>query len=91
MSLLHDLWRILNSACEESARLSSAAQDRPLRLTDRLALWGHLLVCASCRRFRRQLHLLRQLSPGIAEETRLTTAAKQRIHDALRKAQGRPE
>ncbi len=39
--------------------LLSQAQDQPLRLTDRLRLRAHLLICERCRLVSRQLDFLR--------------------------------
>lgn len=59
MSAWVRLKRILSLSCAEAAELSSRRMDEPLAWTDKLAWAGHLLVCGSCRRFRRQLALLR--------------------------------
>lgn len=49
-------------SCAESTRLMSEAQERPLTRGERLALRWHLLLCAGCRRFERQLDWLRRAS-----------------------------
>lgn len=46
--------------CKESTHLLSEALDRPLGLSDRIALKTHLLTCRGCRNFRKQMHFLRQ-------------------------------
>jgi hypothetical protein len=88
------LRKILTLRCEEASVLSSRELDEPLDLTDRLALWGHLLVCRSCQRFRRQLHLLRQalrrreasrLDAEVLAEG-LSVDARRRIAEVLRHA-----
>jgi hypothetical protein len=53
------LIQILTLKCEGTSVRLSREQDEPLGLTERLAVRGHLLVCRSCRRFRRQLQFLR--------------------------------
>ena len=45
--------------CKETSVLLSQAQDRPLGLGERLRLKLHLLVCAGCTNFSRQLKLIR--------------------------------
>jgi predicted anti-sigma-YlaC factor YlaD len=53
------VWRILNLPCCEATRLASESLDRDLGALDRLALRSHLLCCSACRRYRRQIGLLR--------------------------------
>src|SRR5207248_6283946 len=59
MSGSNGFLRILTLRCEAASELSSRALDEPLRGLERLALWGHLLACGSCRRFRSQIRLIR--------------------------------
>jgi hypothetical protein len=54
------LVQILTLRCQGASTLASRALDERLRPDERLAMWGHLLACKSCRRFRRQLRFLRQ-------------------------------
>ena len=84
---------ILTLRCAEASRLSSAALDRPLSRTERVALRGHLLCCASCRRFRRQAWALRDLareagrtmaSPLPQPSAALSNDARARIGERLR-------
>ena len=90
------LKRILTLSCAEAAELSSQRLDEPLSWTDKLAWAGHLLVCRSCRRFRRQLDALRTAAQRItatADETGETADAlspqgKNRIARAIRDAGG---
>lgn len=49
----------LFTTCKETSALLSQALDRPLRLSERLALRAHLAVCAGCRNFGRQLDFMR--------------------------------
>lgn len=86
------LRRILAMTCEEAAELSSRRLDEPLAWTDRLAWRGHLLVCGSCRHFRRQLALLRDAARRMAAvrqdaaEPGLSDDAKARITRSIRDA-----
>lgn len=49
-------------SCRESTRLMSEARERPLSLGERLALSMHLALCSGCRRFNRQIDILREAS-----------------------------
>jgi hypothetical protein len=75
--------------CKDASRLQSQSQDRTLRLAERLALRLHLLVCDNCRRFKRQLELIRQACQRIGEvedvraDQALTPEAKKRILEKL--------
>ena len=53
---------ILTLRCEAASELASRELDEPLSRLERLALRGHLLACASCRRFRDQIRLIRTAS-----------------------------
>ena len=53
--------RILALNCRDAAPLVSAAMDEPLSRADRWALRLHLVVCAPCRRYRRQLASIRSI------------------------------
>ncbi|HZW29674.1 MAG TPA: hypothetical protein VFF52_03150 [Isosphaeraceae bacterium] len=44
---------------ESASELASRELDESLGGLERIALWGHLLVCCSCRRFRVQIRLIR--------------------------------
>jgi hypothetical protein len=46
-------------SCREATRLLSEGQDRPLQFRERASLRLHLAMCASCRRFCRQLDVMR--------------------------------
>jgi predicted anti-sigma-YlaC factor YlaD len=55
MGRLDDAWRLLNLPCEGMTRLSSESLDRDLGRLERIALRSHLLYCAHCRRYDRQI------------------------------------
>ncbi len=59
MSRLKTLWCLLNLPCEGMSRLGSESLDRDLGRLERVALRTHLLSCSACRRFQRQIKLLR--------------------------------
>jgi len=76
--------------CKDASRLISERQDRPLGFRERLSLRMHLWMCVSCRRFERQLALMRQalrLPPrravDDAQGADLTPEARERIRKAL--------
>jgi hypothetical protein len=68
--------------CKENSRLVTRSWDRPLSVKDYLALRIHLLVCENCRRFVRQMHLIREWlrqddgSEGLSEQARTRIARK---------------
>jgi hypothetical protein len=59
MSRVKTLWCLLNLSCEGMSRLASESLERDLGRLERIALWSHVLYCAGCRRFQRQIKLLR--------------------------------
>ena len=46
-------------SCEEAARRASRAMDEPIGILDKLMLNTHLMMCAKCKTFARQLAFLR--------------------------------
>ena len=59
MSLSSRVFHRLFLSCRQASELMSHAQDEPLGAFARLRLAAHLAVCTYCRRFERQLALLR--------------------------------
>ena len=47
-------------SCREATALMSQEQDRRLGLGERVALRLHVLICAGCTNYRRQMHVLRE-------------------------------
>ncbi|MGZ8231102.1 MAG: zf-HC2 domain-containing protein [Burkholderiales bacterium] len=47
-------------SCREVSELLSQAQDRPLGVREKLALYVHLPLCNGCRNFKKQLAFIRQ-------------------------------
>jgi hypothetical protein len=81
--------------CREASRLASQAQDRPLKLKERIGLKLHLLICVGCQGFTRQLQQMRQAcqrvtnSEGMNVKTEvLSTTAKARILQEIMVRQG---
>jgi hypothetical protein len=59
MSRTIGLLQVLTLRCEDASVLASRELDESLGGLERVALWGHLLVCRSCGRFRGQIRLIR--------------------------------
>ena len=59
MNRLKSIQRILTLRCEEASELSSRELDEELPRLDRAALFCHLLLCRSCRRFCKQIRTIR--------------------------------
>jgi hypothetical protein len=87
-----DLFQILVLRCEGASELASRELDEPLGKLERMALYGHLLLCKSCRRFHRQLGLIRaaiqlrerRRAEILLDDVLLSTEARQRIARAIR-------
>lgn len=75
--------------CREATQLVSAARDRKLRVGERIGLGFHLLICALCRRYARQLEVIgRVLRAGGGrvlpqQGVQLDAAARERIRVRL--------
>jgi hypothetical protein len=90
------LLQILTLRCEDASALSSRELDEALPRLERLALRCHLMLCRSCRRYRRQIGLIRQvvrrrdqlLVEGAPNEHILSDEARNRIARAIREAGG---
>ncbi len=86
MSQFGNISKILSLHCDEASELSSRSLDEPLPWVDRLALFGHLLACRSCRLYRRQLETIRaSMKPHDDTPSHgLSQAAQNRIAQKLR-------
>ena len=76
--------------CKDASHLVSQRQDRSLSFRERLGLRFHLWMCGNCRRFERQIALMRRLlrqsdqrAEAEAEEQALSAEARERISQAL--------
>lgn len=81
--------------CKDASRLVSEGQERKLGLRERLGLRLHLWMCAQCRRFERQIQLLRRALRRMASQTdvdtqtaSLTPEARERIRKAIAEQDG---
>jgi len=48
--------------CREASQITLQAEDRSVPLADRLSVRLHQRICGNCRRFARQVALMRQAS-----------------------------
>lgn len=81
--------------CKDASRLVSEGQDRKLSLGERLGLRLHLWMCVHCRRFERQIQLLRRAlqrldsQAEVFEQTStLSIEASDRIRNAIADRRG---
>ncbi len=94
MSWSKGLVQVFMLRCAEASELSSREMDERLGTLERVALYAHLIACGSCRRFRRQLQVIRaaiRLRATLPEsdgqdEGALSEEARHRIVDAIRQA-----
>jgi hypothetical protein len=56
--MLHRLTHMIS--CQEASRLLSQRQERPLGFFELFRLRAHLALCTMCKRFSRQLDLMRE-------------------------------
>jgi hypothetical protein len=94
MRRLLTLWWVLNVPCREASQLVSESLDRKLTRAERWALRLHLLYCIACRRYRRQIFLLKSAlrrpagdrcpPQGPLSTTELGPEARERIKRRLR-------
>ncbi len=76
--------------CKDASQLISERQERPLTLRERMGLRLHLLICAYCRLYERQVNLMRralhELGRRIQEDAasaEFPPEARERIRKAL--------
>ena len=74
--------------CKGASHLVSEGQDRPLRLFENWRLRIHLWMCINCRRFERQIGLMRRLlrQTGLNDETGATNPLSAEAHERISKA-----
>ena len=78
------LW-MLTLHCREASELVSDELEAPLSRLEALALRGHLLVCSSCRRFRRQIRLIREAARLRARSAEASSGPDGRLSDEARR------
>jgi hypothetical protein len=76
-------------SCRDISQLISDGMDRNLPLRKRLSIRLHVSMCGFCRRYEKQLHLLREGVGHYADpeangvEKSLSPAAKEKLEKAL--------
>jgi hypothetical protein len=86
---MRKILRNLNARCRDAAQLLSDVHERPLLKSESVGLAIHLLLCRSCRDYRKQLDATRAFVATIpqgqtADSTvALSTAARERIRKSL--------
>ncbi|MCP3905008.1 MAG: zf-HC2 domain-containing protein [Planctomycetes bacterium] len=81
-------------ACRRASELISLSLDRPLDRAERRALFWHVVICSSCRTFRKQVESVRSFlrADGTAPlptsflDANLSDDARARIRAALESA-----
>jgi hypothetical protein len=58
---------ILTLRCDQASRLISYSQEAPLNIAERWALSFHLLICKMCRKYKKQLKLMRDVLGRLTE------------------------
>ena len=58
---------ILSMRCDQASRLISHSQERQLNGAERWALSFHLLICRVCRKYKKQLKLMRDVLSSLKE------------------------
>lgn len=74
--------------CEEASALNSRSLDQKLSLSQRMSLRFHLLMCHQCRRYLKQITLIKAASKKFNQHiedtsSKLSDEARQRIRDKL--------
>jgi hypothetical protein len=64
---MKNLWKVLTLSCDEATHILSDQQDRELTRIERAALKAHLVSCVRCKRFRRQLEVIKQAAKRTPE------------------------
>jgi hypothetical protein len=65
--ILKNVLLILTLTCDQAAEFMSRAQETALSRPERWALSFHLLICRLCRKYNRQLKLMRSIMNKIAD------------------------
>jgi len=65
--ILKNIIRILTLTCDQAAELMSHSQEKPLNRLEQWALSFHLLICRLCRKYNRQLKLMRSIFTKMAD------------------------
>jgi len=85
----------MKSSCQQASQLVSDAHERRLKLSERLRLRLHLLICSICRNYAHDIRLLKSVCGLIEEESAdanvcMSAEEHARIRNALHTA-GQPQ
>ena len=83
---MKNILRILTLTCDQSAQLMSKSQEAPLSRAERYALGVHLLICRSCRKYKKQLETLRAVFKKTAQPHTRDTVASPLLDDEQARA-----
>lgn len=90
MTGISQLFDALTLRCKDITRLLSESMDRKLPWHLRAGIWFHHLFCIWCRRYGRQLRLIRQVLRDFPEKaptpepSKLPAPSRERIGKTLR-------
>lgn len=77
-------------SCKQASELVSQSLDRQLTMRERFSLRFHLLICAACTRFSRQLAYIQATIKKFVFDTeqneglKLSASAKERMAEAMK-------
>ena len=83
------LLKCINATCRDAARMISEREARKLSAPERFGLAMHLLICSSCRRYRRGVLMLRMLlrkaasTGALNSSEKLPPQSRQRIREKI--------
>ncbi|MFH1718571.1 MAG: hypothetical protein ABIF19_14550 [Planctomycetota bacterium] len=83
---LKNIVLILTMRCDQASRLISHSQEAPLGGAERWALCLHLLICRMCRKYRRQLKLMRDILGRLTESRLYDTVASSLLDEEQARA-----
>lgn len=81
-------WRLMNLPCDRISELVSRSLDDRLSIGERLAYRSHLVYCVACRRYRRQVLLIREMmrrAPGPGAGPTMPEELRERITRAMKR------
>ncbi len=80
---MSNIFKILTLKCKDASVLLTRMQDEPLSKSDRLALKFHVMICKPCRRFKKQLELIKRVmsvfKSNLTKLAQLTDKQRERI------------
>ena len=80
-------------SCKAASELTSINQDRALSIKERVSLFIHRMICAPCRAYKKQMHLLQRELGKVSEEDKpanvsLNDDARRRILEGINRNSG---